>query len=149
MQSDHGIEQENHTMKVLGGVKGLLTNKTALHRFGLVAPELNRICDEFLALNNITRHGRSQHYQLTGSTNKRIKDNVEKLTKTMDTLDVIFSDANSVYNLVSKSVLCENAENDVINHSKIRTEMYIIPKRMSNWHRNHLEKNEAKKITDI
>ena len=28
---DHGIEQENHSLKVLGGVKGILLNKAALH----------------------------------------------------------------------------------------------------------------------
>ena len=29
--ADHGIEQENRTLKVLGGVTGILINKTALH----------------------------------------------------------------------------------------------------------------------
>ena len=29
--ADHGIEQENHTLKVLGGVTGILINKAVLH----------------------------------------------------------------------------------------------------------------------
>ena len=82
---DHGIGQENRSMKVLGGLIGLLQNKPALQRFGLAAPELNRLCDDFLMSNNITRHGRSQHYQLTGSTNVRIKNSVQTLSSTMDT----------------------------------------------------------------
>ena len=39
----HGIEQENRSLKVLGGVKGILLNKAALHRFSLASPELNKI----------------------------------------------------------------------------------------------------------
>ena len=35
--ADHGIEQENRTLKVIGGVTGILINKMALRRFGLVA----------------------------------------------------------------------------------------------------------------
>ena len=62
--ADHGIEQENRTLKVIGGVTGILINKMALHRFGLVAPELNRICDEFLSLNDISNFNRTRHYQL-------------------------------------------------------------------------------------
>lgn len=112
---DHGIEQENCSMKVLGGVIGLLQNKPALQRFGLAAPELNRLCGEFLVENNITRYGRSQHYQLTGSTNIWIKDSVQVLGDTMDNLDVSFSDSSSVYNILSKSVLSEKAEQDIIN----------------------------------
>ena len=46
--ADHALEQQNREMKVFRGVKGLLLNKDALNRLGLIAPELNRICDEFL-----------------------------------------------------------------------------------------------------
>ena len=84
--ADDGIEQENRTLQVLGGVTGILINKAALHRFGLVAPELSRICDDFLASNNIASFGRTQHYQLTGSINLRI--NVNKLCNMMEILDV-------------------------------------------------------------
>ena len=47
----------------------------------------------------------------------------KKLYKTIDNLDVTFSDSDSVYNLVSKYVLSQEAEN-VINQSKIGREMY-------------------------
>ena len=42
---DHGIDKENRSRKVLGGVKGILLNKAALHRFSLASPELNSISD--------------------------------------------------------------------------------------------------------
>ena len=122
--ADHGIEQENRTPKVIGGVTGILINKMALHRFGLVAPELNRICDEFLSLNDISNFNRTRHYQLTGSMNLRIICNVNKLCSMMEILDVTFADSQSVYNIVSKAVLSEQAESDMITHVAIGTEMY-------------------------
>ena len=82
--ADHGIEQENRAMKVLRGVMGLLINKEALHWFGLVAPELNRICDEFLLSNKIIHYGRMHHYQLIGTVNRRIINNVNKLSDMME-----------------------------------------------------------------
>ena len=44
---DYALEQENKNINVLGVAKGLLQNKSALTRFVLIPPEMNRICDEF------------------------------------------------------------------------------------------------------
>ena len=77
---DHGIEQENRSLKVLGGVKGMFLNKAALHGFSLASPELNRICDEFLERNNVMHYGRKLHYQFSGSINLTIIENVNELT---------------------------------------------------------------------
>ena len=93
---DHGIEQENRSLKVLGGVKGILLNKAALHRFSLASPELNRICDEFFERNNVMDYGRRLHYQLTGSINLRVIANVSKLSDTMEALDVLFRDLDTL-----------------------------------------------------
>ena len=98
-------EQENRSLKVLGGVKGILLNKAPLHRFSLASPELNRICDEFLERNNVMHYGRKLQYQLTGSINLRIIANVNKSSDTMEALDVSFRDSDTVYNVVSKAIL--------------------------------------------
>ena len=45
--ADHGIEHENRTMKVMGGIKGITNNKEALYRFALVTPEINLMVREF------------------------------------------------------------------------------------------------------
>ena len=42
----------------------------------------------------------------------------------MDILDVSFSDSDSVYNIVTKSVLSEQAEHDILYHKGIGTGMY-------------------------
>ena len=104
---DHGTEQENRSLKVLGGAKGILLNKAAIHRFSLASPDLIRICYEFFGRNNVMHYGRKLHYQLTGSINLRIIANINKSSDTMEALDVSFSDSDTVYNVVSKAILSE------------------------------------------
>ena len=121
---DSGIEQENRSLKVLGVVKGILLNKAALHRFSLASPESNRICDEFLERNNVMYYGQKLHYQLTGSINLRIIANVNKLSDTMEALDVSFRDSDTFYDVVSKAILFEQAKVDILNHNCIGNDMY-------------------------
>ena len=66
------------------------------------------------------------HYQLIGSVNRRIINNVNKLCDMMESLGVTFDEAQSTYNLVSKAVLSEQAENDVLNHATVGKEMHAI-----------------------
>ena len=124
ISGDHGIEQEHRSLKVLGAVKGILLNKPALHQFSLASPELNRICDEFLEINNVMHYGRKLHYQLTGSVNLRIIANVNKLSDTMKALDASFRDSGTVYNVVSKAILSEHTKADILNHNSIGNNMY-------------------------
>ena len=84
----------------------------ALHRFGLVAPELNRICEDVLSLNDNSTFSITLHYQLTGSMNLRIICIVNKLCVMMEILDVTLTDSQSVYNL---------AESDMVNHEAVGT----------------------------
>ena len=121
---DHGIEQENCSLKVLGGVKGILLNKVALHRFSLASPELNRICDESLERINVMHYGLKLHYQLTGFVNLRIIANVNKLSDTIEALDVSFKDSDTVYNVVSKTILSKLGKADILNHNSIGNDMY-------------------------
>ena len=117
-------EQENRSLKVLGGVKGILLNKAPLHRFSLASPELNRICDEFLEINNVMHYGRKLQYQLTGSINLRIIANFTESSDTMEALDVSFRDSDTVYNVVSKAILSEYAKAGILNHNSIGNDMY-------------------------
>ena len=117
-------EQENRSLKVLGGVKGILLNKAPLHRFSLASPELNRICDEFLERNNVMHYGRKLQYQLTGSINLRIIANVNKSSDTMEALDVSFRDSDTVYNVVAKAILSKQAKADILDHNSIGNDMY-------------------------
>ena len=124
---DHGIEKENRSLKVLGGVRGILLNKAALHRFSLASQELNRTCDDFLERNNVMHYGQKLHHRLSGSINLRIIANVNKLSDTMEALDVLLRDSDTVYNVVSKGILSEQAKADILNHnSHLKSDMKSI-----------------------
>ena len=101
-----------------------MLNKAALHGFSLASPELNRICDEFLERNNVMHYGQKLHYRLTGAINVRIIANVNKLSDTMEALDVSFRDSDTVCNVVSKTILSEQAQADILNHNSIGNDMH-------------------------
>ena len=67
--SDHALEQENKSLKVTGGVKGLTQEPTALYRYCLTVPSLNDNSKAFYKEHNIEPTGREAHYQLSALTN--------------------------------------------------------------------------------
>ena len=118
------MEQENKTMKVLGGVVGLTQQPAALNRFCLTTPILSQLSQEFLQRNNIGVYNRKYHYQLTGSTCDRIHTNATKIEKMLVTFSVGFQSSNEVVNLVSKAVLPSTSANELLDHKNIRLSMY-------------------------
>ena len=123
--SDHAMEQENKNLKISGGIVGLTQKPATLNRFCLASPITSSLSSEFAERNNINKHIRKQHYQLTGSTNQRIHRNVQKLLDTMASFSVTFAAENdSVYNVVSKAVLPETVANDLLHHQRIGFDLY-------------------------
>ena len=122
--SDHGMEQENKAMKVTGGITGLTQKQSALNRFWLVAPVLSSLSEEFCRNNQVKTQNRKQHYQLAGSTNKRISANVNKLLDVIDVFEIDFQSNDSVYNVVSKAVLPEDASSELLRHETIGEGLY-------------------------
>ena len=45
--ADHGIEHENRTMKVLGGIKGIANDINKLDKYFTIAPEINHTIQDF------------------------------------------------------------------------------------------------------
>ena len=106
--ADHGIEQENKSMKILGGIKGITNNQRALDEYFLTAGRMGTIIEEFAELFQIKQniaHKKNQHYQLTGSKNKRISVNVNKLTEVMSTYGVSFGNSTCLFNIFTKKVM--------------------------------------------
>lgn len=113
--ADHALEQENKNIKVLGGVKGLLQNDSALVRFGLISSVLNQICDEFYYINGVEKE----------TLNERITNNTSKLLVTLENLEVTFEkEHDDIYNIVTKSVLPTTAKNEILSHFDIGQELY-------------------------
>ena len=67
-------------MKIHGGIKGIVNNQLAQDQNFILTPELSSIIEKFYTFFGITdTEDQEHHYQLKGSKNKRIEDNVEKL----------------------------------------------------------------------
>ena len=60
---DQGIEQENRTLEVIGGIVGITWNEKALDKFFLVAPKLSNLLHEFAEYGSDSNDKRTQHTQ--------------------------------------------------------------------------------------
>ena len=79
---DPAIEQENREVKALGGIKGVANSRKALDEYFLTVSDMENIIQDFCDVFNIQNEApkRTQHYQLTGSKNEGINDNVKKMS---------------------------------------------------------------------
>ena len=79
---DPAIEQENREVKALGGIKGVANSRKALDEYFLTVSDMENIIQDFCDVFNIQNVApkRTQHYQLTGSKNEGINDNVKKMS---------------------------------------------------------------------
>ena len=72
-------------MKIHGGIKEIVNNQVSLNQYFIIAPEISSIVDKVYTFFGITdSDDQEHHYQLKGCKNKRISDNVEKLTTVFD-----------------------------------------------------------------
>ena len=103
--SDHGIEQKNRALKVIGGIKGIANSEVTLNEYFLTAAGMrnivNNFCEAFGTDENQSRK-RDEHHQLTGSKNAMIETNCTKLSHVFSEHDVIFDGQDSVYNILTK-----------------------------------------------
>ena len=71
--ADHELEQQNRALKVLGGIKGIANSQTALDKFFMTAEEVSLLLDQFADHYHLCNcRNTKEHYQLSGSKNKRI-----------------------------------------------------------------------------
>ena len=81
-RSDHGNEQGNTALKVLGDIKGIANSNQGLKEYFVIAAELGRtikdLC-EYVKINDEKRKKTAEHYHFSGSKNARINEKVEKL----------------------------------------------------------------------
>ena len=58
------------------------------------------------------------HYQLKGGKNRRIADNVERVTTVFDHHNRNFEESDCVYNTATKKILAEKFEKVFLNHEQ-------------------------------
>ena len=117
---DHAIEQENRAVKVLGGIKGIAYNQKALDEYFLTVSEMRNIIEDFCEVFNIHSEApkRTQHYQLTGSKNQRINDNVTKLSEVFASHEVDFENSDVLNNVLTKKVPPDNLAKEFLEIEK-------------------------------
>ena len=67
---------------------------------------------------------RENHYQLSGSKNRRIQDKVGKISEVFHTYDVGFDDTDGVFNILTKKVLPQPSAERFLDVQKIGEERY-------------------------
>ena len=143
---DHGIEQENRELKVIGGIVGITQNEKSLDKFFLIAPELSNVQHEFEQqfFHYGTNNTRSQHHELTGGKHSRIMNNALKLSTTFNNhgnpLEQSDADKDEIYNLLTKEVMSETTMSDILRRDAIGQEMFeafvqerLIEGKLSVW----------------
>ena len=124
---DHGIEQENRGLKVVGGIVGITQNEKSLDKYFLIAPELSNIQHEFEKTYYMDNNGkRSQHHELTGGGLSRMSQNAVKLSAVFLQHGNPFNSAedDELYNLLTKAVMNETATNDILLRDQIGQQMF-------------------------
>ena len=106
IDADHGLEQQNRALRVLGGIKWIANSQTALDEFFMTAGEMSLLLDQFTDHYHL-RNSRNtkEHYQLSGSKNKRISDNTQKLSQILDAHNLSFENAKNLYNVLTNKVM--------------------------------------------
>ena len=105
--SDHGLEQENRKLKVVGDIKGIANSQKALDKYFLTAGEMSNIVTKFCETFKIAdgKEKQDEHHEILGSKNERITSNVEKITAVFETHGVTFDRVDNVFNILTKKVL--------------------------------------------
>ena len=124
--ADHGLEQENKAMKVLGGIQGITNKKNTLDKHFLVAPVVNQILRSFTEEFSLVKKDRKCHYQLTGKTNERYNENSIKLRKVFDIHATDFSISDDVFNTTTKAVLPTKKADEFLQHKQIGEDLYKV-----------------------
>ena len=119
--ADHAMEQENKSLKVRGGVTGLTQNQSALTRFCLISSIISSLSKEFTASNGIATQ---KHYQLNGSTSRRIRENVMKMCEVMKSFSISFLPNDCVFNVMTKAVLPDDKSMELLEHKDIGQNLY-------------------------
>ena len=126
---DQGIEQENRTLKVMGGIVGISQNEKALDKFFLIAPELSKLLHEFAAeYGSDNNDKRTQHHEITGGKLCRMMKNARKLTDVFREHGDPFmapEDEDEIYNLLTKEVMTEKVSKDILERDEIGQRMFV------------------------
>ena len=123
---DHGIEQENRTMKVIRGITGITQKEATLDNVFLIAPELARLVNEFGELNGVSiKQQRTKHHDLVGTARNRIFRNAGKMQNIILSQGNPFTEhQNEIVNLMTKAEMKDEVKDSILNRDQIGHESF-------------------------
>ena len=121
---DHTIEQVNRVMKILGGLKGLTQNPSAMARWFLVSHELSRLASEAEKLVGVCEQNSTQHNDLSISSLEHYEHNVEKLRETMKINNPFLVTEEELVNIMTRAIMPDQVKEALMRADIIRQELF-------------------------
>lgn len=108
---DHGIEQENRALKVIGEMTGITQNEKALEKYFLIASELSKYLTEFAAIYDIGERVTRTHHEISGGKLSRMMGHASELSKVFHAHGNPFTEEfdNDLYGLLTRDVINDKA----------------------------------------
>ena len=123
MTPDQGIEQENRTLEVIGGIVRITQNEKTLANLFLIAPELSKLLHELAAeYGSDNNDKRTQHHNITGEKLSRMMENDRKLTGVFREHGDPFMPTeyeNEIYNLLTTEGMTDKVSKTSWNETRL------------------------------
>ena len=111
VEADNALEHLNRSMKVSGGLAGIIQNERVPVKFFPTAPELAKLASEAISKAGVSLHTPEQHHNLSAAIVAREDKGVQQLIAAIKSFTNPFSvskDSSSnsdLYSLVTKVVM--------------------------------------------
>ena len=123
--TDHMLEQVNRSVKVSGGLIGIMLNPTACTKYFLIAPELARLAEQAKLMAGTSSKTETSHHNLTTAVRLREERNVQQLIASIQRFTNPFTEEEpDLFNLVTKVRMPEKVKKDLCNQSVIGRKLF-------------------------
>ena len=118
--ADHALEHVNRSMKVSGGLIGIMLNPTARTKYFLIAPELARLAEQGKLMAGTSSKTQTSNHNLTTAVRLREERNVQQLTASIQRFTNPFTvEDPDLFNLVTKVRMPEKVKKDLCDQGVI------------------------------
>lgn len=123
---DEALEHKNRAMKVVGGLVGITQQPSALARFFLTAPELQRVSQETLSMCGSSFKPEARKHHLNNETAAKAQDKaISILYGELERIGNPFQfEGPEFMNITTKAVFSEQITSDVSRIESLGTDLY-------------------------
>lgn len=123
---DEALEHQNRAMKVLGGLVGITQQPSALARFFLTAPELQKLSQELLNITGSSSKQEATYHHLNSERAANFQDTaISTLRDELERIGNPFKyEGPELINISTKAVFSDQITADVSSVESLGTELY-------------------------